>query len=132
MKRGQDWYKRDPIAFMDAVQGMSPEVIGAYAVIIDLLYARAGETPRDDHHLAGIMGCSTRKAKSLTDTLIEKGKIEVRDGLVGVADLRVRANSRAWLRFLRKETNMVWLLATFQVRLRGNPRLLLAFGKCFP
>ncbi len=58
--------------------------------------------------------------------------IEVREGLVGTCDLRVTADSRAWLAFLRKEASILWLLLTLRVRLRGNPRLLLAFGKCFP
>lgn len=75
--RGQDWYKRDPIRFLDGVQGLGPELIGAYSVLIDLMYARAGSSRRDDHHLGGILGCSTRKAKALTDALIERGKIVV-------------------------------------------------------
>lgn len=88
MDRGLDWYKRDPQAFLDGVQGMGPEMIGAYAVIIDLLYARAGKTPRDDRHLSGILGCSLRKARALTDALIERGKIHVQDGFI--------TNSRAF------------------------------------
>lgn len=63
---------------------------------------------------------------------IKNQTIEVRDGLVEKADLRIRANSKSWLRFLRKEANIAWLLATFRIRLKGSPRLLLAFGKCFP
>ena len=82
MDRGLDWYKRDPIQFLDGVQGMGPELIGAYAVIIDLLYARAGQTPRDDRHLSGVLGCSLRKATSLTDQLILKDKISVQDGFI--------------------------------------------------
>lgn len=77
MKRGLDWYKREPVAFIDGVQGLGPDLIGAYSVLLDLCYARAGETPRDDRHLAGILGCSVRKARCLTDALIERGKIEV-------------------------------------------------------
>lgn len=58
--------------------------------------------------------------------------IEVRDGFHGDCDLRVNADSTQWVRFLRKETSIVWLLLTLRVRLRGNPKLLLAFGRCFP
>lgn len=88
MERGLDWYKRDPIKFLDGVQGMGPDLIGAYAVIIDLLYARAGKTPRDDRHLSGILGCSMRKSKALTDELIAIGKITFDDGFI--------TNSRAF------------------------------------
>jgi len=63
---------------------------------------------------------------------IRGGAIEVRDGLVGDPDLRVTADSLSWLRFLRKAVGIVRLLLTLRVRLRGNPRLLVAFGRCFP
>lgn len=77
--QGLDWYKRDPRAFVEGVQGLGPEVIGAYAVLLDLMYARGGAIRRDDRHLSGVLGCSVRKAKSLTDALIDTGKIVSRD-----------------------------------------------------
>jgi ferredoxin len=63
---------------------------------------------------------------------IRDQKIDGRDGLAGACDLRVTADSRAWLRFLRREAGIFWLLLTLRVRLKGSPRLLAAFGKCFP
>lgn len=63
---------------------------------------------------------------------IHDEKIDVKDFIDGDCDLRATADSMAWLRLLRKEASAVWLLATLQIRLFGNPRLLLAFGKCFP
>lgn len=83
MRQGQQWYRRYPHAFIDGVQGMGPEMIGAYAVLIELIYARDGNTVRDDRHLAGVLGCSKRLAKSLTDKLVAKGKIVVsEDGVL--------------------------------------------------
>jgi len=67
----------------------------------------------------------------LCTVTIRGGKIEVRDGLFGTCDLRITASGRSWLRFLRKETSIVWLLLTLRVRLRGDPRLLPLFGRCF-
>ncbi len=78
MDDGLQWYRRRPRAFLDGVQGMGPDLIGAYAVLLDLFYARGGLSLRDDRHLGGILGCSTRKAKSLTDALLERGKVVVR------------------------------------------------------
>ena len=75
MKQGLDWYKRDPRAFLDGVQGMGPELIGCYAVLLDMIYARGGDTLRDDRHLAGVLGCSVRMARTLTDQLIKAKKI---------------------------------------------------------
>ena len=107
MRRGLDWYKRDPIAFIDAVQGMGPELIGAYAVLIDLLYARAGETPRDDRHLSGVLGCSTRKAKALTDALIESGKIELHDGFIVNSRAKSEAKPRRELSEMRANAGRI-------------------------
>lgn len=78
--RGDTWYKRDPRAFLDGVQGMGPELIGAYSVILDILYARNGDMDRDDRHLAGVLGCGLRKARALTDQLIEAGKLGTSGG----------------------------------------------------
>jgi hypothetical protein len=65
--------------------------------------------------------------------------VEIRDktcrvhpGHVGQPDLAVFADSKTWVGFLRREQSLVWVLLTRKVRLQGSPRLLLAFGKCFP
>jgi ferredoxin-NADP reductase/Fe-S-cluster-containing hydrogenase component 2 len=63
---------------------------------------------------------------------IRNAAIEVRDGLTGQPDVRVTADGAAWLAFLAKETSLVAALLKRKIRLKGNPKLLLAFGKCFP
>jgi hypothetical protein len=74
----------------------------------------------------------TGKEPAECTVTIREQALEVSDGLTGRPDLRVTADSRAWLRLLRKEAGILWLLLTLLVRLRGNPRLLAAFGRCFP
>jgi Fe-S-cluster-containing hydrogenase component 2 len=64
--------------------------------------------------------------------LIRNKKLEVSRGHHGTADLRVRADSRTWLRFLAKEQGIVSALLRRKIRLQGSPKLLLAFGKCLP
>ncbi len=72
-------------------------------------------------------------AESCQATLtIRDRRLDVRDGLQGVADLTVTADGRTWIRFLNKEVSLLRALATRAVRLKGPPRLLAAFGKCFP
>ena len=63
---------------------------------------------------------------------IQNREIAVSDGLVGKADVQVTADGKTWLGFLAKERSLVSALITRKIRLKGNPRLLLAFGKCFP
>ncbi|MFQ5451844.1 MAG: SCP2 sterol-binding domain-containing protein [Nitrospinaceae bacterium] len=66
-------------------------------------------------------------------TITIRGKsIQVEDGLVGKADLTVSADARTWIGFLRQEKNLVWALLTRKLRLKGDPRLLVKFGKCLP
>ncbi len=57
---------------------------------------------------------------------------EVHDGLVGKPDLIVKADSKTWIAFLRKYQNIVLAILTRKIRLKGDIRLLLKFGKCFP
>jgi Fe-S-cluster-containing hydrogenase component 2 len=63
---------------------------------------------------------------------IQDKELHVERGHAGDADLHVTADARVWLRFVRKETNIVWALLRRKVRVSGNPRLLLQFGRCFP
>ena len=50
----------------------------------------------------------------------------------GDADLRLTADSETWLGFLAKERSLLWALLRRKIRIKGSPRLLVAFGKCFP
>jgi ferredoxin len=64
--------------------------------------------------------------------VIRDKSIQVDDGHLGSPDLTVTADSQSWLGFVRKERSLVWALLTRKIRLKGSPRLLIAFGKCFP
>ena len=63
---------------------------------------------------------------------IRNRTIEVQDGLLGEPDVHVTADAKTWLRFLAKEKSLIGAVITRKIRLKGNPKLLLAFGKCFP
>ena len=64
--------------------------------------------------------------------VIRDKTIRVEEGHVGIADLSVRADSESWMGFVRKERSLVWALLRRKIVLTGSPRLLVAFGKCFP
>lgn len=64
--------------------------------------------------------------------VIRDRTLEVRPGHVGSARLRITVDSAWWLGFLAKERSLLWGLLRRKLRLRGSPRLLRAFGKCFP
>ena len=46
--------------------------------------------------------------------------------------LRAFHRTKTWLGFLANEKNLVWALLRRKIRLKGSPKLLIAFGKCFP
>jgi ferredoxin len=64
--------------------------------------------------------------------VIRDKTLDVQQGHQGKADLRVTADSQTWLRFLAGEATLAWALLRRKIRLSGPPRLLVAFGKCFP
>lgn len=66
-----------------------------------------------------------------TVTIKEKS-LSVREGLKGKSDLHVFADGQTWIKFLAKETNLVKALVTRKIKIKGSPRLMKAFAKCFP
>ncbi|MBI5908205.1 MAG: SCP2 sterol-binding domain-containing protein, partial [Burkholderiales bacterium] len=63
---------------------------------------------------------------------IRNQRIKVEAGLVGKADLTVTTDSDAWLGLLGKDRHLIWELLRGGVRLKGSPKLLKNFMKCFP
>jgi hypothetical protein len=64
--------------------------------------------------------------------VIKNQTLDVKEGHIGKPSLQITADSQRWLGFLAKERNLAWALLRRKIRLKGSPRLLLAFGKCFP
>lgn len=81
------YYKRYPRDFLDKTIGMSLELKGAYGIVLDLIYMRDGRLPDDVQYVAGQLGCSVRKWKSIRDQLVAMGKLTVENGVI--------SNSRA-------------------------------------
>jgi ferredoxin len=74
----------------------------------------------------------TGKEPKEATVVIRDGTLQIRDGHQGQADLRVTADSETWLGFLAKERSLLWALLRRKIRIKGSPKLLVAFGKCFP
>src|SRR5262249_12864862 len=74
----------------------------------------------------------TGAEESRATVTIRDQKLEVREGHVGNAGIAVTADSRTWLGLLAKGRSLVWALLRRKIRIKGSPRLLQAFGRCFP
>jgi hypothetical protein len=44
----------------------------------------------------------------------------------------VTADTRTWLDFLAKEKSLPVVLISRKLRIKGSPKLMMAFAKCFP
>ena len=74
---------------------------------------------------------NSKEARQATVVIRDKA-VQVSDGHAGTAGLHLTADSQWWLGFVAKERSLLWGLLRRKIRLKGSPRLLLAFGKCFP
>src|SRR4029079_18214080 len=72
-----------------------------------------------------------REEREATIT-IRNRTFDIKDGLLGKPDLRVTADAKTWLGFLAHEKSLPLALIRRKIKIKGAPRLLLKFGKCFP
>ncbi|QPK64486.1 SCP2 sterol-binding domain-containing protein [Methylomonas sp. LL1] len=63
--------------------------------------------------------------------IIRDQQLEVLPGHCGWPDFQLHADGKTWLAFLAKEKHLAWALIQRKIRFKGNPRMLLAFGRCF-
>ncbi|MFN8492458.1 MAG: SCP2 sterol-binding domain-containing protein [Caldilineaceae bacterium] len=74
----------------------------------------------------------TGREERQATVIIRDKQVEVQEGHQGASTLRLSADSDTWVKFLQKEQSLMWAILRRQIRIKGNPRLLLAFSKCFP
>jgi uncharacterized protein YdaU (DUF1376 family) len=80
---GNFYHKRYHSDALAGMMNLTLEERGAYNTLLDMMYDRGGPLIDNERLLAGYMGCSIRKWRSLRDILIEKRKIRInKDGLI--------------------------------------------------
>lgn len=108
--------------------GIRPQSIQGFLFGLPLLFQRnQSEGLRAIYHFT-FTGSESRRAT----VTIQSKTVQVQDGHLGNANLSVTADSETWLGFLAKEQNLIWALLRRKIRIQGSPKLLQAFGKCFP
>lgn len=85
------WYKRDPNAALVGMALLTFEERGAYNTILDLLYARDGHLPDEDHEIARLAHCDIRTWRRLRRRLMDLGKLYIHGGCLhnGRADIEI-------------------------------------------
>ena len=74
----------------------------------------------------------TGQENRMATVAIRDQTIRVDDGHQGTPDLHIVADTYTWLAFLAKERSLLWALLRRKIRIKGSPKLLLAFSRCFP
>lgn len=108
--------------------GLRPNSIKGFLRNLPHLFQRNQSVGLDATYHFTFTGAETAEAT----VVIRDQQISVIEGFHGEADLHLTADSETWVRFLAKETNLVWGLVRRKIRLKGSPKLMLAFSKCFP
>jgi len=106
MKRGTEWYKREPRAMLDAKREakMTPIQAAIYDVAIDLIYDGAGETPNDPMYFAAhFSGVSAEIAEAAINDLVGMKKL-ISDGkFLTQKRAKIEAKSKQSLREVRSK-----------------------------
>jgi ferredoxin len=108
--------------------GLRPSSIAGFLSALPHVFQRRRAAGLDATYHFSFTGREPAKAT----VVIRDGTLRVDPGHVGTPNLHVRADSAAWLAFLRKDRGLVGALLRRKIILQGPPRLLLAFGRCFP
>ncbi|MBW4695437.1 MAG: SCP2 sterol-binding domain-containing protein [Lyngbya sp. HA4199-MV5] len=108
--------------------GIRPSSIPGFLFGLPLLFQRDQSKDLSAVYHFTFFGAEAHQA---TVTIHDRA-VKVEQGHVGTSDLAIVAESETWLGFLAKERNLIWALLRRKIRLKGSPRLLQAFGKCFP
>jgi len=108
--------------------GIRPTSIKGFLVGLPLVFQRNKSEGVDATYHFTFTGNEQYQAT----VIIREKTLDVKGGHMGNADLQVRADSKAWLRFLRKESGIIWALLSRKIRIKGSPRLLKSFAGCFP
>lgn len=107
---------------------LRPGTIQGFLDGLPLVFQRDKSKGLDATYHFTFTGKDSRKAT----VVIQNKKLVVREGHEGGPDVRVIADSKAWVGFLRKDRNLVWAILRGKVRVKGSLKLFQAFAQCFP
>lgn len=75
-RRGADWYRREPRAFLEGVRKLTEREIAVYAVVLDLIYDGGHQTLNDPKHIASYFSdLGSAAVRHAINRLVESGKL---------------------------------------------------------
>ncbi|BDV40246.1 SCP2 sterol-binding domain-containing protein [Methylocystis bryophila] len=107
--------------------GLRPRTIDGFLQGLSLVFQRGKAKGLEAIYHFTFTGTQSRKAT----VVVRNRQLAISDGHVGKADIAVVTESKSWLAFVYKERSLASMLLTGRLRIKGPPKLLLAFGRCF-
>jgi ferredoxin len=108
--------------------GLRPNSVRGFLQSLPIVFQRAQSDGIDSTYHFTFTGAE----ECLATVVIRNKSIEVMEGHVGTADMRLTADSQTWVEFLAKEKSLVGALLRRKIRVKGSPRLMKEFARCFP
>ncbi len=104
-KRGADWYKREPRAFLEGVRRLREREIAVYAIVLDLIYDGGHDTYDDPKHIASYFSdLGSAAVRRTINDLVAAGKLIRRDGKLTNKRAENEGKTREELKKTRQET----------------------------
>jgi ferredoxin len=108
--------------------GLRPDTVENFLGSMSLIFQRGKAEGLDAvYHF-----CFTGDEECKSTITIRDNSLTVQPGLKGNPDIRIDADSKTWLDFLAGEKNMLAALLQRRIKIKGSPRLMQSFAKCFP
>lgn len=108
MKIDKDkWFKFFPNDWLTGTQDLTAEERGVYITLVALMYDREGPIYDNDQRYSRRCGVSTRKYRTIKNTLIKEGKIETEKGPDGTYLTNLRVKKELNFRQTIKEQNSI-------------------------
>lgn len=105
MRNGAEWYKREPVAFLGGVQGMTIRQIAVYTIVLDLIYEHGGSINNDPKWIAGwFSDMGSAAVRSTIAELVDLGKLEFEGEKLTQRRAKNEAKTRQKLRENREKT----------------------------
>ena len=108
--------------------GLRPSSVRGFLQSLPIVFQRGQSDGIDSTYHFTFTGAE----ECLATVVIRNKSIEVMEGHVGTADMHLTADSRTWVAFLAKEKNLLGALLRRKIRVKGSPRLMKQFARCFP
>ena len=108
--------------------GLRPDTITTFLASLPVVFQRGMAAGMDTIYHFRFTGSEECEC-TIT---IRNSSLTVQKGIVGEPDIRIEADARTWLDFLAGEKNLVAALVQRRIKIKGSPRLMKSFARCFP